>query len=132
MRGVQHTSTSQSGQVSAWLIRMLAIVAIVGFLAIEGGAVVINRVQVQDLAGEAAQEAGLTFSRIHGIDPARARAEEYVAGKAEVLDVTVNQAQTEITVTLRKTAHTFIIQKIEKLKSLTVSTTSETAPIRVG
>lgn len=130
-RGRDH-STHEGGQVSAWLIRVIAIALIFGGVAIEGGAILINRIQTVDLAGEAAQEAGLTFSRARNFDAAKQAAVTYVADKAEVLDVVVNQPQTEITVTLRKTAHTFVVQKIDKFKPWTISTASQTAPIRVG
>lgn len=121
-----------SGQVSSWLLKILFWVAVVGFVLIEFGSVVIVRIQTGDVAGQTAQEAGIAYSN-SGFQRAEARAEEY----AELNDSTyvddslaVDRENDEICVTVQKTASTFVIHRIGALEDLTEAEATECAPLR--
>lgn len=121
-----------SGQVSSWLLKILFWVAILGFVLIEFGSVVIVRIQTGDVAGQTAQEAGIAYSNT-GFQRAEARAEEYAElNDAVYVDdsLEIRQEEDEICVTVRKTASTFVIHRIDALEGLTEAEATECAPLR--
>ena len=120
----------ERGQVGSWVIKVIVWVGLVGFLVIEFGSVLVNRIQAQDLASEAAVEANLMDDRSPNLERARARAVEFVGDKAEVLEVTVDRATSTLSVTLRKQARTFVIHRIEALAGLASATVTESVPVR--
>jgi hypothetical protein len=127
-------SRDEDGQIiSGWLVRLVVVVAIVGTILIEGGAVVFNRLQAKDIADQASAEAGISyFAYGQSVDAARTRAREYVEGEqhARFVDVRVDQASSTIFVTVEKTANTRIVQRIGSLKKYTVAHTTGNAPLR--
>lgn len=121
-----------AGQVSSWLLKILFWVAILGFVLIEFGSVVIVRIQTGDVAGQTAQEAGIAYSN-RGFERAEARAEEYAElNDAVYVDdsLEIRQEDDEICVTVRKTASTVLIQRIDALEDLTEAEATECAPLR--
>lgn len=119
----------ERGQVGSWLIKLLVVLAIVGFILVEFGAVVINRLQAGDIAGQAASEAGLVYSNTGNIQAAAERAEEFVEENgAELVDAEVMDQR--MVVTLRKEAATRVIDRIGALEGLTEVTVTESAPLR--
>jgi hypothetical protein len=120
----------ERAQVGSWLVKVIIWVGLVGFLVIEFGSVLVNRVQAQDLASEAAVEANLMDDRSPRLETARARAEEFVGDKAEVLEVSVDRAAGTLSVTLRKQARTFVVHRIEALEGLATVTVTESVPLR--
>lgn len=121
---------TETGQVSSWVLKLILGVAIVGFLLIEFGSVVITRLQAGDVAGQTAQEAGFTYDR-GNLEAAEARAEAYAEeNDAEFVDLELRREDEEICVTVRKTASTIVIHRIGFLEDLTESEASECAPLR--
>lgn len=121
---------AEHGQiVVGWLIKVLLVLAVVGFVLIEAGAVVINRLQAGDVAGQAASEAGLTYSNTNNIDAARERAEEFVEqNDAEFVEAELLDGR--MAVTVRKRASTRLVHEIDALEGLTTATVTESAPLR--
>lgn len=124
-------ATDDRGQVSSWLVKLLVGMAIVGFIVIEFGSVLINRVQAADIAGQAATEAGLVYSNRRNIDAAEKRAEEFCEQNgAEFVDLAVNEQEDTISVTLRKEASTRVLHRIDALEGIIEVTVTESAPLR--
>jgi hypothetical protein len=121
---------NERGQISGWLIRLVVFVGIGGFLLLEFGAVAVNRLQAGDLASEAAAQAGIVYFNTRSLEAAEDEAKEYVADKAELLDVSVDPQVQEISVTLRKTASTILIDRIEALDDVITIEVTESAPLR--
>lgn len=123
--------TNDRGQVSAWLVRLLLLLAVLGFLLIEFGAVVINRVQAGDVAGQAAAEAGIAFANSNRVEAAEARAEEFAElNDAEFVDLRIERREGLIYVTVRKTAATRVIHRIGVIEDLAEAEVTESAPLR--
>lgn len=119
------------GQVSSWVVKLVVWGGILGFLFLEVGSVVLNRVQTQDLAGQAATEANLAYDGARGVEAAEQRAVEFVGEKAEVLDVSLDPTSSQLSVTIRKTARTFLIHRVQSMADLAVVTITESVPLRV-
>lgn len=121
-----------AGQVSSWLLKILFWVAILGFVLIEFGSVVIVRIQTGDVAGQTAQEAGIAYSN-RGLERAEARAEEYAElNDAVYVDdsLEIRQEDDELCVTVQKTASTIVIHRIDALEDLIEAEATECAPLR--
>lgn len=122
---------AEDGQVSSWLIKLIVIVAVVGFAVLEGGAIVVNRIQAQDIAGRAATEAGFVYSGRGDVDAATARATEVTEQlNAEFVALAVDQGAREIAVTVKKTANTRLLHRFEQTAGMTVAEVTERAPLR--
>lgn len=120
------------GQVSSWILKLLFWVAVVGFVLIEFGSVLIIRVQAGDIAGQTAQEAGLVYDR-RDYEAAEARAEAYAEQNDAVYvddSLEVRTEDDEICVTVRKTASTVLLHRIGALEGLTEAEATECAPLR--
>jgi len=125
------TRAGEAGQAVSWLLKMLLGVAVAAILLIDFGAVVINRVQAADLAGEAATQAGFVYANSGDLEAAEKEAVDYVRGSAEILDVVIGPERDAITVTLRKIAATKVfIHRWSVTKDLAEATASGTAPLR--
>ncbi len=122
---------TEDGQVSSWLIKLIIVVGVVGFALLEGGAVVINRIQAQDAAGRAASEAGFVYSNRGDVDAATRRATDIVEQLgAEFVGLAVDQADREVAVTVTKTANTRLLHRFEQTAGLTEAEVTERAPMR--
>ncbi|HVE92643.1 MAG TPA: hypothetical protein VNE62_10160 [Actinomycetota bacterium] len=131
MTTVRRVIAAEAGQVSAWLVKMLLAVAVVGFIVLEGGSLVFNRLQAPDIAATAAQEAGLVYSNSNVFEAAKATAEEYVTKNGgEFVEFKVDPVGRRVSVRMKKTAKTFVVKKIERLHPLAVVEVTESAPLR--
>ena len=122
---------TDAGQISSWLVKLVLGVAIVGFLVLEFGAVVVNRLQIGDIASTAGTEAGLYYSNTKDEEAAKGVAEAYVKKNgAELVAFDVVLERNEVVVTARKNASTRLIHKISALEGLVEIETTETVPLR--
>lgn len=110
----------------------MLVIAVVGFVLVEAGSLVINRLQAADVASQAATEAGIVYLASNGSEEqAKTQAEQFVKDQnATFVGLSVNQAARTITVTVEKVAPTRVVHKIEALKSLTRIRATETVPLR--
>lgn len=111
-------------------MKLLVFGGLMGLLVIEGGSLVMNRIQAHDLASEAATEANITYERTPDIRIARARAEEYVSDKAQVVDVGIDQVNRRLAVTLQKTARTFLVHRVGAFADWATVIVTESVPLR--
>lgn len=130
-RGGLSIVRDERGQVASWLIKLLVALAIVGFLAIEFGAVVINRLQTQDVADQTAAEAGIVYVDQRSEDAAADRAEEFAEdNNAKFIGLDVDTRRGEMLATVEKTAGTRVIQRIGALRGLVTARATGEAPLR--
>lgn len=130
-RGGPTIVRDEGGQVASWLIKLLLIVAVVGFLVIEFGAVVVNRLQVQDVADQTAAEAGIVYVDRRSQDAAVERAEEFAQDNgAEFVELTVDERQRVIRVTVTKQASTRVLHRIDLFEGLVDARAEGQAPLR--
>ena len=117
----------EHGQISNWLVKIIVLLAIVGVLVIEGGAILVARGTTAEAAQGATSEAAFAI-KTQGIrsDP-ESVAREFAASKGvEFVSIAYDQAASTVTVTVRRTAKTFVAHKIGPLKKYTVATSSFT------
>lgn len=115
-----------------WFVKIVVWLVVVGFIVSEVGPVVITRVQAPDIADRAAEEAGFTFFNSGSQDAAESRAREFVEGesRAELTGFSIDQGANQVVVSITKKASTRFIQKIGRLRSLTVVHATGKAPLR--
>jgi hypothetical protein len=120
-----------SGQIASWLIRLILILVVVGFVAIEFGAVVVNKLQVQDIADQTAAEAGIVYVDRNSIDAAEERAVEYAEeNDAEFVELRLDLQNRRMLVTLEKSAGTRVLHRIGALEGLVTARAMGSAPLR--
>lgn len=124
-------TTDERGQVSSWLVKLLVSVAIGGFLLLEGGSMVVNRLQAGDIAGQAASEAGIVYENRGNFDRAEDRAADFVVeNNGEFVAFEVAQDGESVSVTVRKTATVFLVDRFEVFDDMVTVEVTESAPIR--
>lgn len=119
--GVPRTDEETGGIVTSWLLQILVIVAVIGFVGYEGIAAAVNTVQIEDEAQEVARAAARAFRDSQQLPAAEeaARAQAQAEG-IDLLDVVVDGDFVEATV--RDTADTLVIHRISALDSLVTRT----------
>lgn len=131
MRIAEGTRGDTGQIISRWLLKIVLLVAIVAVVAIEGGSVVINRLQAQDIADQAAAEAGITYAASGSLEQTQTAAEQFVSREgADFIDLRVDTAGGSVSVTVEKRAETRIVKRIGALRKFTVVRTTGTAPLR--
>lgn len=95
----------------------------------EGGSILFTRLQVQDIAEAAAFEAASSFRRTHSAETAREAALSIIGDRDEEAKLTRFELSSEgrVTLTIRKRASTFLVQRIGFLSGLAVARATETA-----
>jgi hypothetical protein len=118
------------GLVINWLVKVVLAFTVVGLLLFEVGAVIVARASADSTAGKAAEDAGFRYRDTRDIgvatEAARTRAENE---GAEFISYGVNAQGDTNSVTVRKTAKTLFIQRIEPLKKYRVATATESTSI---
>ena len=112
----------RGGIVTGWLVKLVVSLALVGVLAFEAGAVIVARVTVDTVAGDAAGEAALVYGRSADLDEARAVASEYVSTHGGTLvDFRVGEDGRAVFVTVSKNAKTLFLHRIGATDSWAVA-----------
>jgi hypothetical protein len=113
--------------ITGWLVKLIASIALVGFLGVELGTPVIVRAQVDGLAHDAADEAESVL-RDRGIDAAKQAAADIAAKDSATVEEFTTDDQGRVHVTLHKEAKSYLLKKWGRLESwydVRVSATSE-------
>jgi hypothetical protein len=130
--GAEHALRSdRGGIVTGWLLKLVLSFAILGLVVYEAGAVVLSRVQVDQIAIDAARDAGFSY----GKDGSTAKAEQTAAAHAArngaaVVDFRVDRQNETVTVTVRKNASTLVIHRLGFLEGLTEAETTQRGRIQ--
>ncbi|HVL90686.1 MAG TPA: hypothetical protein VM841_10685 [Actinomycetota bacterium] len=121
----------RGGIITGWLVRLAVSLLLLGLAFFEAGAVIVARVGVDGTAQTAAREAALVYGNSR--DPQAAEAEAAKAarqGGARLVEFTISTEGKQVTVTLERTAKTFVIHKIGPLEKFATTRASDTADVR--
>lgn len=113
----------ERGIVVSFLIKTLLALALVGLVTVEATAVVFARVQAQDVAQSAANEAARQLQERDSLQGARQAAESLIADRDPRLSLRRFTVQSDgtVTVVVRKRASTVVIQHIGFLEGFAVA-----------
>ncbi len=103
--------------ITGWLVKVVVSIALVGFLAVELGAPLVTRAQLDDLAHDAADNATLEILNSRDIERARAVATEILVDKSATLKEFAVNDQGGITLTAEREARSFLLKKWDPMKS---------------
>lgn len=103
--------------ITGWLLKVVLVIAVVGFLAVELGAPLVTRAQLDDLAHDAADNASLEILSSRNVEAAKAVAAEILTDKsAHLKEFSVDQ-QGRVTLTAEREARSFLLKKWDRTKS---------------
>jgi Flp pilus assembly protein TadG len=104
--------------ITGWLVKIVIVIAALGFLGVEVGSPVIVRAQVDGAAHDAADDAAGDYFQHHNEDTAKALAQQDASDKSATLESFDVKPETGlVTVTLTKQARSFVLKKIKRFKS---------------
>ncbi|MEO7837366.1 MAG: hypothetical protein ABIS21_06975 [Acidimicrobiales bacterium] len=109
----------------------MAVIALVGFLAVELGAPLVTRAQLDDLAHDAADNAALEILSSRDVERAKAVAVEILGDKDATLKEFGVDQQGQIVLTAEREARSILLKKWSRTKSwydVEVKVTSEKSP----
>lgn len=116
--------------ISGWLIKLIIVIGLIGFLVVEVGSPIIVHAQVDGSAHDAADNAATEFRSSSNVDAARQRCDQVATdAKAKIIHCDPDQNDPSIWhVTLEKEARSVLFKKWSRLKRyyiVKVSATSE-------
>jgi hypothetical protein len=122
----------QQGQiVTRWLLKLLVGLGAGAVVLFEGGSVVVTRVQAQDLAQQAAEQAGCTSLGPLSPEAARDQAQRYVEqNHATFLGASVDQASNRISVSIEKVAPSLLLRRFASTRRWTQVRATGSAPTK--
>lgn len=103
--------------ITGWLVKVVAAIALVGFLAVELGAPLVTRAQLDDLAHDAADNASLEILNSRNVESAKAVASEILMDKNATLKEFAVNEQGGITLTAEREARSILLKKWDRTKS---------------
>ncbi len=117
------------GVVLPWLLKLILALGLLGFLALEGGAVIAAHVGADGDARNLALEAASLWPAHPEPETVR-QALEPLASAAQVAIVDLAPEGTSVKVTVEKRARTRLLHRLSFLAPLTRARATATAPIR--
>lgn len=119
--------TSESGQISSWLVKLVVFLGIAGILIVEIGGILVAKGTAVDTAEGAASEAAFAI-KARGVsgDPETVARQFADTKDCEFVKIEYNQAAATVSVTVKRTAKTYITHRIGPLKKYTVSVATGT------
>ena len=106
-------TSERGGIITGWLLKLVLSLAIFGLVAFEAGAIVVAKVTIEDIAGDAVGAAAEEYSATKNQDEAEKAAREVAESKGAVLEAfSVVEAGKAVVVTLSKPAKTLFIHRI--------------------
>lgn len=119
----------ERGIVVSFMARLVLVLALVGMVFVEGGAIVFSKLQAQDIAESAAVVGAGSLSRTRSANSAREDALRSVGDKSERAAMTAFTARPDgsVTVTVKLRANTVLLQHFSFLAPYTVSRATATA-----
>lgn len=97
--------------ISGFLLKIVIGIALIGFIAVEGGSPLITRAQVDGAAHDAADDAAQEFFATRDPERAKAVAEEVAAKEDTVLESFGVDEQGMVSVTMFKEARSVLLKK---------------------
>lgn len=121
----------ESGLVGRAAITLLVLIILGGMAAVDSTAVLFAHLQASDVSDTAANAGATTYANTHSLKNARTAAEEAAKEqdtKIKIVKFSVND-KGFVTVTVQKTASTFIVKRVGFLRSFgVVDETSRAGP----
>jgi uncharacterized membrane protein len=119
----------QRGIVAAYMVRLILVIALIGIVLVEGGALIFSKLQAQDFAESAAVAGASSWWHSKNANQAREQALINLADKsqrAKMTSFTLSPGGS-VTVSVRLKANTILLQHIKFLEPYTVSRATATA-----
>ena len=106
-------TSERGGIITGWLLKLVISLAIFGLVAFEAGAIVVAKVTIEDIAGDAVAAAAQEYSSSKNQDEAEKAARDVAESKGAVLEAfSVVEAGKAVVVTLSKPAKTLFVHRI--------------------
>ena len=103
--------------ITGWLVKIILGIAVVGFLVIELGSPVVMQAQLDGIAHDAADAAGLELQNSNDPERAKAEAERVALENDATLEGFEVESPTKARVTVRKEARSFLLKRWDQTKS---------------
>lgn len=103
--------------ITGWLLKIILVVGVVGFLALEVGSPVIVRAQLDGAAHDAANDAAAELLHSRNADQARAMADTDAAKEGATVQNFQIDDKGVVHVTLEKQARSVLLKNIDRFKS---------------
>lgn len=120
----------EQGIVGVYMAKLVIVLALIGIVFVEGGAVVFSKLQAQDLAESAAVAGASSWWHTRNANQARKVALVNLLDKSQRAKMTafeLNPANGNVTVTIKLKANTVLLQHLSFLDPYTVSAATATA-----
>jgi len=121
----------ETGLIGKALIVWLVILALFLIVAFDGISIMFARYRVADLAGNAASAAAFDFKSSRDVEQACQVAVDFVASRDTVAKIpaagcAIDRTTGDVTITVRKTATTFVAKRLSFTEDLTHQEATET------
>jgi Flp pilus assembly protein TadG len=126
---VAHLHRDQRGIVGVYMAKLVIVLALIGIVFVEGGAVVFSKLQAQDLAESAAVAGAASWWHNKNAEQAREQALINLEDKTERAKMTSFEVHPDgrVTVTIKLKANTVLLDRISFFEPYTVTTSTATA-----
>lgn len=106
-------TSERGGIITGWLLKLVLSIAIFGLVAFEAGAIVVAKVTIEDIAGDAVAAAAQEYSSASDANAAEKAAREIAEAKGAVLEAfSVVENGKAVVVTVSKPAKTLFLHRI--------------------
>lgn len=120
--------TDRGDVITGYLVRLIGGLALAGLLLIEGTAVTLNRIGLEEAVERAARHGASAYADTRSDDAAE-RAAEQRLDRADAVLVDLSVAGDRVTVTGARSAEVVVSDRIEALSDLVTPSRTETAEI---
>jgi hypothetical protein len=119
----------QRGIVAAYMVKLILVIALIGIVFVEGGAVAFSKLQAQDLAESAAVAGASSWWHTKNASTARKQAVLLLSDKSPRAKMTAFSLNPDgiVSVSVRLQANTLLLQHIGFLEPYTVSRATASA-----
>lgn len=115
--------------ITRWLVKIVVVVGLVGFVLIEAGSPLLLRAQLDGVAHDVADEASGSYFQSRNQDQARAAAQQEADNKhAFLVAYSLDPQSGVVRVTVEKEAQSALLKKVKRLRSwydVKISATSQ-------
>ena len=122
-------SFERGGIVIGWILKLILSLAIFGVVAFEVGAIVVAKVTIETVAGDALEEAVDAYRPSTDLDAAQKAAQAEAERNGAILEsFDYNSGSTEMTITVSKEAKTLFVHRIGFTESWAIARATQRRP----
>lgn len=120
----------ERGQIiGGWLAKLAILIAVLGFVVIEGGAIILNNLGVREAAGNVASDVAFAVQNPISTETAPKAAERSAKeNRVSVVKLDYDVPKKLVIVTVRRQAGTLVMHRVDRLRKYTVETATATRP----